>query len=243
MRNDLPTPLWPTRIQLERRRTKSPPARASICARLMVGLKAQSNWSRVQTSGKRATAMRRAMARSRRWLARSPSKRWANSRCDQPALSAWASSASSAGAAGLIFRICRWSRRSWRWSGVVVGRRRFGMVGVLGEEGAVVGGRPGRHRVVAQQGSQMVLLLFGQFFQGRLRPGAGQEDAFHRRRAEGAIADGALQGGVHVGDSIAGQHGQSLVRLAAAVALAADEPLEEAQGGRPQCGKALLQLG
>lgn len=89
----------------------------------------------------------------------------------------------------------------------------------------------------------MVLFLFGQFFQRRFRPGAGQKDAFHRRRGEGAVADGALQGSAHVGDGIDGQQGQDLVGLVAAVALAADEPLEEAQGGRPQRGEALLQLG
>ncbi len=78
---------------------------------------------------------RRSMDRSCLSLARPPSRRWADSRCDQPSGSAWVSRASRVWPTGAIFRLFRWFSSRRRRSGVgVVGRG--GGVGSIG-----VGGR------------------------------------------------------------------------------------------------------
>ena len=98
---------------------KSPVASSSICTRSKAsGLNCQSNPSRVFSSAKCASRMRRATPRSRRALACAPNSRSRNCRWGRPSFSARDSSSSSAAGSSGMPSVAQWLKH-WSRSGVV----------------------------------------------------------------------------------------------------------------------------
>ena len=108
-----------------RRRTNSPVASCSICARSMASaLNVQSKSSNSRTSWKQASPMRFSMLRSRRWRACVPISRCRNSRCDRDRCSAvWRTSSNCSPVKGTrsAAKSCRICSR--RFAGTALGAR------------------------------------------------------------------------------------------------------------------------
>ncbi len=90
---------------------------------------------------------------------------------------------------------------------------------------------------------QMPALAIGEGIQNTLRRGSGREDAFDGVERIGAEANGPFQGGEQIGAGIGALQGQDLERLLVAVALVADQAVEEAPGQRAEFGEAFVQEG
>src|ERR1051325_10929684 len=224
---------------------KSPVASSSICGRLNVrGLKFQSKASSVLVSGKRASRMRRATARSRRAPASAPSSRSRKFRWDRVSFSARVSSSSSAAGWTGILSVVKWLRQRSRSR--VVGSVFFAFMVLLIAGGAlqqrlIVSRRPRRQRALAQDLVQLFLRVDHQRFHGRTRLGLRRQDALYRRRRESAVAAGALQRPHQVLASIDHQQGQHAGGLVLAVAPGAQQFLEKADSIRAELHKSLLE--
>src|SRR6516162_6412126 len=229
---------------------KSPCASASICTRLIEGLKLQSNSLKGFRSRKCASLMRRSMLRCRRSPAWSANRRCKKSRCDRPASCACFKAASSCSALTGRRKVAKsastWSRR-FGGVGTVVARREvfFGrgfIVGLLRFEQVLVGaGRPGTDRLLPQAGIEQLTLAVGQLLQWRFRPRRGRENASDRCQREGAEAHGALQGRADIVLLVVRQQGQQLLRLQFALDLFGQQAVEELQGHRAQLAEALAE--
>ena len=156
--------------------------------------------------------------------------------------------ASNAAAASGTLRAAKSARmRSRRSVGIVVGFvgggvggrgvLRRAMSGRFLHEVAVFSSGSRDHRVVAQMVGQMPALAIGEGIQNTLRRGSGREDAFDGVERIGAEANGPFQGGEQIGAGIGALQGQDLERLLVAVALVADQAVEEAPASGPSSAK------
>jgi hypothetical protein len=80
-----------------------------------------------------------------------------------------------------------------------------------------------------------------QGLEGAVRLGLRGENALDRLARVGGKADGTLQGGDQVAAGVGAQQGQDRACLRLAVALVAEQALEEAAGDRAQLGVTLPQ--
>jgi len=87
----------------------------------------------------------------------------------------------------------------------------------------------------------MPALLLGQDVEAAPGLGLRGQDAFDGTQRVGPEADGPLQGGQQIGAGVAALQRQQFEGLLLAVALAAQQAVEEALGQRPQLREAFPQ--
>src|ERR1700722_3363345 len=256
IKNDLPTPLWPTKTRLSRRWTKAPLASSSIWTRSMAErLNSQSKALKGLRSRKRASRMRRGSLRSRHSRAKSAMSRCRNCWCDRPSRWARARTASNCSARKRTLRVAKSARMRSRMSGGdgagfgapglvgfgvvgfgLVGLRWRAMMGRFPHEVQVVGGRPLRHRIVPEPIREMSSFVFRQGVQGAFRLRLRGQDAFDSVEGIGAEADGSLERREQVLVGVGAQERQHFAGLGLAIALSLDQAVEEAKSVRSEFG-------
>src|SRR5262249_9927819 len=221
---------------------KSPVASSSICTRSKAfGLNSQSKPSRVLSSAKRASRIRRATERSRRAFASVPSSRSRNWRCDKLSLSALERTSSSAAGSSGMPSVAQWlthSSRSWPGVFVVVF---FIRVGRFFQQRLILRCGARRHGRLAENLLNLLPSFGLERFPDRARTCFGRQDSFHRTPGERAIASGAFQRPRQVFAMVGGQQSQHPRGLILAAAPGAHQFFQEPSSLRSELGKALLQ--
>ena len=139
----------------------------------------------------------------------------------------------------------RWFGRfgiGWLGAGWLRGVGRFAIVGLLAQQGLIVGGGTRRCRISAREPIQVGSMVVGQRIQWCLGLAPCRQDSLDRRQGEGAVLHGPLQRREDILTRIGGHQRQHAFRLVLAVAGLASRPSRKLRAGRAELGKPLVQL-